>query len=433
MGRVGPPSAANIVETHSDGLTATTSAWSACQRLDCHVSIQERHETEALVKLAKSKPGLAKTTLHEAKMSDSQPQLLDALQTELNRVLEQTGRLFAAVNSNGKAVPTAQASKLKQMLPSATSRFHEALDQLEDELQTAKLVMRRDLALCRERACIQNPNAINGTAASDNVNKNIGDVAEAKAVDISIDVPDQHPSEPEATKTAANVPVQDSQPSEPVKTDATTQPANEDKKPDESLKGGDNEEDVKAVDVSDQVADPASDEKPSEAALQINTRAPHEEQKVNGEQPADENKEPDTGTFSNANDLDSLFGGPTSAGVGDGQDFDMDPNNNTEFDFGFDTNIDSNAADNDNNDISALLPGLQDYANTQPTSGDPDFDTMLNDIPIDQNDQQHVSGENRDSTFDDLMDLTNFNTEFGAASGDGGTNENRDFDFSFDS
>lgn len=50
------------------------------------------------------------------------------------RQLEQTGRIFAAVNDNPKVLPVAQATKLKKDIPVVNERFHEALDQLEDEL-----------------------------------------------------------------------------------------------------------------------------------------------------------------------------------------------------------------------------------------------------------------------------------------------------------
>ena len=168
------------------------------------------------------------------------------------------------------------------------------------------------------------------------------------------------------------------------------------------------------------------DQKPSDSALQIDTHTQPKDEKNDSNQ-ADEDRAPDTGM--NTNDLESLFGGPTSAGPGDGTDF------QSQFDFGdFDGNLDNNGADNDN--ISALLPGLQDYANTQPSvSGEPDFDALFStDLPMandGQGDGQQGSAEHRDSTFDDLLDFEDFNAgDF--TEGAGGSNENQDFDFSFD-
>lgn len=67
-------------------------------------------------------------------MATTEYPLLDQLQAEVNRVLEQTGRIFSASNKNPDATPTAQMTRLKNMLPESMDRFHQALDQLEDEL-----------------------------------------------------------------------------------------------------------------------------------------------------------------------------------------------------------------------------------------------------------------------------------------------------------
>lgn len=56
---------------------------------------------------------------------------IDILQRELDKVLEQVGRVLAA--SNDKAT-TAAATKLKHVLPGAQVNFHEALDNLSEEI-----------------------------------------------------------------------------------------------------------------------------------------------------------------------------------------------------------------------------------------------------------------------------------------------------------
>lgn len=65
--------------------------------------------------------------------------LLDQLQLEVNRVLQQTGRVLKASNSDQKGLPVAQLSLLRQMLPGSVDRFHNALDQLEDELVSVSI------------------------------------------------------------------------------------------------------------------------------------------------------------------------------------------------------------------------------------------------------------------------------------------------------
>ena len=165
---------------------------------------------------------------------------------------------------------------------------------------------------------------------------------------------------------------------------------------------------------------------------------------------------PDTGTLTN--DLDSLFGGPLSAGgtaTDGGQEFNLDSaiadgnaeNNATgigddDFDFSafddgnnMDIDVNNAAVDNDDN-IASLLPGLQDYANSgsQPGggTGDAAFDALFSsaaDLNTGGEDGQGNT-QHRDSTFDDLLDFANFNGDFTAGNeGEGGDTEDFDFDF----
>ena len=60
--------------------------------------------------------------------------LLETLQKEVNTVLEQTGRLLATRNGDNKAVISAQATKLKAIIPGSERRFDEALDSLAEEI-----------------------------------------------------------------------------------------------------------------------------------------------------------------------------------------------------------------------------------------------------------------------------------------------------------
>lgn len=176
---------------------------------------------------------------------------------------------------------------------------------------------------------------------------------------------------------------------------------------------------------------------PPEMKLELDTKPT--EQANSTEEPA-----PDTATFSNTGDLDSLFNDPASAGgmggSGDEPDFSTatDLNLNAEFDFpGFNAGLDANTS-NDNDNISALLPGLQDYAND--TGGaEPDFssffaaDPTANANDLSQNtgngsgegNQQNNTSQ-QDTTFDDL-----FNLEFDMGGG-GNDNQSGGNDFNFD-
>lgn len=55
--------------------------------------------------------------------------------------LEQTGRIFKSAHESNRSATLARASRLKQTLPVANVRFHEALDTLEQELvSTSRLI-----------------------------------------------------------------------------------------------------------------------------------------------------------------------------------------------------------------------------------------------------------------------------------------------------
>lgn len=175
--------------------------------------------------------------------------------------------------------------------------------------------------------------------------------------------------------------------------------------------------------------------KTQNGSLHLDTKPLTEEDKKDDAQ--DEDKAPDT-----ANDLDSLFNDPASAGGagGDDQDFNFDQEGANDLGFGsFGGNYDADGADNDN--IGSLLPGLEDYANPQPTNNGSNLD--FNDIfgvgDADNGMDSQGAGEHRD-TFEDLMDLANFDgMETGGGdnnnnnSNNGSNNNTNNADFDFDS
>jgi hypothetical protein len=174
----------------------------------------------------------------------------------------------------------------------------------------------------------------------------------------------------------------------------------------------------------------------TEPKLELNTNPAGP---ADGEQSA-EDKAPDTGTFSNTGDLDSLFNDAASGGGmggdnGEELDFGTSADLNAEFDMASFTNgLDANKS-NDNDNISALLPGLQDYAND--TAGaEPDFSSFFSAEPttnppdqtqnsIATGGEQQNNNMQHDNTFDDIFDMT-FDM------GDGGQNQNAESDFNFE-
>lgn len=176
----------------------------------------------------------------------------------------------------------------------------------------------------------------------------------------------------------------------------------------------------------------------AEPALQIDTQPSFADSDQLPAEPSAEEQAPDTGTFTNADDFDSLFGGPISAGVGESANFTADANATDDFDFdAFGASlVDSNNDGGDNDNLTALLPGLEDYANNvQGTADDTDFDALFSTNFATSTDTQQGGDRppnipHRDSTFDDLLDLPDFNvSEF--TGGDAGENStgNQDFDF----
>ena len=167
------------------------------------------------------------------------------------------------------------------------------------------------------------------------------------------------------------------------------------------------------------------DEKPTENALQLDTAANDSK----ADKPPEDEKAPDTAKESINNDLDSLFGGgDTNTNTETNNEFTFDENATGDIDFGDFTNFNADNGDNDN--ISSLLPGLEDYANTQSNASGAELDlnSFFNTNPTDQNNNamnQQGAGEQRDTTFDDLMDLANFD---GSAMGDEANNTG-DIDF----
>ena len=281
--------------------------------------------------------------------------------------------------------------------------------------------MRRDLAVCRERLGIAKPVLVKGTIPS------------------SSDAPRPHDNGPSTVNvsnaaepsSAEDVAMEDSQPAQEIEmADVSTESAKPQQTPIDLTEAEKKDTDTAKDTSADQNATD-DNQTTSDTTLQIGTQTQPKPTTTDPKQAEDENP-PDTGTFSNPNDLDSLFG-PTSAGGGD---FNTDPTTNpnpNSMDFDFDSFSAHLGPDNDN--ITSLLPGLQDYANNQADSAHAsDFENLfdINAVPVDPTRQ--VQGEN---TFEDLLDFEDFaGGEFGGEGGEGGGNGNgeggAEFDFEFD-
>lgn len=283
--------------------------------------------------------------------------------------------------------------------------------------------MRRDLAVARERTGETRP--AGDDPAPVPLNKQASEPAEQQKPD------DEGPKKDDDVVMIEDVSMADVQADEPAAAEtAEVSVEASDKKSEDPTAVIKSEKEPTPESKTSPKATEANDEKPPEPPLQIDTQAqakPTAQQ--DGQQTANDEAQPDTGTFSNTNDLDSLFGGPTSAGVGDAQEFTMDDSNPAgDFDFGSFIN-DTSHTDADNDNISSLLPGLQDYANEQPGGNeDPDFDAIFSDLPV-GGDGQGDSSNAMDATLDELMDFADFTGN--DDSGQTNNNNNQDFDFDF--
>jgi hypothetical protein len=284
--------------------------------------------------------------------------------------------------------------------------------------------MRRDLAVARTKSGTEAATKPTEVTTSTNAATNAPEPVNAR--------PDKPNSGPVAT-TTPNQPKPQSQSAKENKPQPATSPK---KRSSPSLEDDTSFEPAakkQAVGSDNPVlaGDPATEPK---LELDTNPARP-----TSGEQSA-EDKAPDTGTFSNTGDLDSLFNDAASGGGMGGEngeelDFSTSADLNAEFDMASFTNgLDANKS-NDNDNISALLPGLQDYAND--TAGaEPDFSSFFSAEPttnppdqtqnsIAAGGEQQDNNMQHDNTFDDIFDMT-FDM------GNGGQSQNAGSDFNFD-
>ncbi|KAL8945961.1 MAG: hypothetical protein Q9222_007576 [Ikaeria aurantiellina] len=92
-----------------------------------------------------------------AELSSKQP--ADTLESTLDIVLKETGKFFRASQTHDtRSISFAKAS-LSQTIPAANQRFHEALDDIEIQILRAKSVFERDLASIRAKRAERARNA----------------------------------------------------------------------------------------------------------------------------------------------------------------------------------------------------------------------------------------------------------------------------------
>jgi hypothetical protein len=227
--------------------------------------------------------------------------------------------------------------------------------------------------------------------------------------------------------------------------ETTVSPPNSKKRPSPQPEVGANEESAKKRQATDDLKTSMKVSHSPELKLQLNTNT-QDTKTLADKSPAQDEKAPDTGTASNNADLDSLFNDPTSAaglggdsgpgtncsgtGPSTGNDFDF-----ATFNASLGQNPEGDENENDSNNISALIPGLSDYANDQATA-EPDFEALFAMPTANEGtsgtavgEVQAVTGELHDTTFDDFNDLI-FDMTGDGNEGTAGGNQEFNFDFS---
>ncbi|KAF4551158.1 Hypothetical protein D9617_14g076140 [Elsinoe fawcettii] len=346
--------------------------------------------------------------MENAQQQQQQRSPLDQMQFIFSKALECTASVFQAANQGGnREKAAATALRLKQMIPAANVQFHDALDELEAEVMQARFILQRELDNLRSKQASATTNGVNGTRS-----------AEVNDIDM-IDVP-----------SASEAPV----PSTETSTDRVLSNGN-------AL--------IEAV-----KADPP---KPP-AALHIDTTSKPD----SSDQP-----EITTGGMS-AMDFDSLFNDPASATAsnsisGSPPKAQMTEPPKTETTAAPQAQMQASTQDN-NEDLSSLLPGLESYANAgndtidlstpdaKKTEAMQQSQTQNQSQQQTQQDQQQTqqdpnqsqpknpasnsggsqAGEQRDTTFDDLMNFADFDLgSFGGGDGDFDNGGGSTFDESF--
>ena len=263
--------------------------------------------------------------------------------------------------------------------------------------------MRRDLAVLREKSTEQSVKAESTPVppvATDNIDPALGPTNLKEANSMSPQIKMQ-----------------------PVSREPPQQPAQEARTPEAEQHQPQDMEDVKpTTEPTDDAGTAAAADSltaPTTTATKQDRPAPADEIDFSTppNQPA---SAPDTATTAPTNDLDSLFNasprpsdpnstaqnsGPATASGQDDHDFDFDA---------FNATLDVPGDGGHGNGLEGLLPGLRDYANTQPGEGggnaDDDFDALFS----------APAAREGDGQGEDLGNLMDFEAFVGDGAGNGG-------------
>ncbi|KAG9837871.1 hypothetical protein KCU84_g14114, partial [Aureobasidium melanogenum] len=362
---------------------------------------------------------------------------LDQLEAQVNLVLEHTGRLFANNARNHGQIHN--PLRLKQVIAGANNNFHDALDQLEGELTLARAVMRRDLAVYRsQRTARTNSEAVNTVKLESGTDNTTAISLDDDIVMGESPLENAKPSPPKEAVSLSEG-EQATKPTSPLHLDIPGQDHQAAGHPGDENTGTYSNFDFESLFNDPSSAGAASRASPKDIPAPSPPRSQAEEAPP-VDPPVQDTKPPPVRTMT-IPDEEPIK--PASFN-----------NDNDDFDFADLTNFGPTDTDmQDTDGISSLLPGLESYANSgggnggtesNPQSVPADFDIFdaagvgdFGSAPQQQDQkgdakqaQEQPEMGNRDDTFDDIMNFTEFDLgDFsGSATGEGGESK---FDASF--
>ncbi|EOA90332.1 uncharacterized protein SETTUDRAFT_70203, partial [Exserohilum turcica Et28A] len=276
---------------------------------------------------------------------------MDTLQGMLNLIFLHSGRFLKESQAGGGS--GRMKLQLQRVVPHATERFHDALDELENEVRLAQTVLRRDMAL------LKNDRKKKEAAAKQHEVHKARLAAEARSAP-----PPAH-DEPPVKEEKAPTPTPPAPPPPAPAAAAQDAPATANATDPEMLvakkEGGIG---ASTTTNDDTTANPPEPAKPETQA----STEPAKDPLFDGTPTATNPHESDF-------DFDAMFGDAMDTSANHNPDHDMmDASNDIDF------NLD------DANDSSALLRGLEDFAKNSETdnahqSSNMDMDFTMSDLP----------------------------------------------------
>ncbi|KAF1986448.1 hypothetical protein K402DRAFT_454424 [Aulographum hederae CBS 113979] len=317
---------------------------------------------------------------HQAQQGQqAQQPPLDRLQSMLNLVLVTSARVLQDPTKRNPQTGGQTRTLLRQSVPLAEFRFQAALDEIETEIEKAKRVMRRDLAL------LQNARANREKAEAAERERKAAKLLEVNAPQSTEPATNGHTVEQESSTGNEDVDMEDAPLEKPVAEDTTT---------DQRVPAPD-------PDASSHESAAAPD-RPPPIQTSHDANQPGSTQEMAQASPTNSlfGKTPTTaGGGKQLDDLDTLFDDLQNDKSPGEQNMNLDSMEGLDFSQ-MDTHMDANM----DSQSGSLLPGLENYASI----GDGDnmaYMSNFGDKPADTNTAKNNTDNTNTQDTSDAMDL----------------------------